>query len=161
MELFDTLKNLLAELALVLQRLPAGAYTERLPVLSHATIGEHTRHMLEFFVELDKGYETGMVCYDERQRDKRIETDIRFATRLSRSLTLRSVRSDRALTLKHGNHGLLVATNYYRELVYNIEHMIHHMALLRIGIASVAQLELPGAFGVAASTIAYRESCAQ
>ena len=50
------------------------------------------------------------------------------------------------------------ASNLDRELVYNIEHAIHHMALIKIGIKEVApQLQLPEGFGVANSTIRHKK----
>jgi hypothetical protein len=33
---------------------------------------------------------------------------------------------------------LLVETNFMRELTYNIEHAVHHMAIMKIGIREVA-----------------------
>ena len=31
-----------------------------------------------------------------------------------------------------------ISTNYFRELTYNIEHAIHHMAIMKIGVREVA-----------------------
>jgi len=47
-----------------------------------------------------------------------------------------------------------IKTNALRELAYNIEHAIHHMAIIKIGINEVSPyILLPSAFGVASSTI--------
>jgi hypothetical protein len=46
-----------------------------------------------------------------------------------------------------------------RELVYNIEHVVHHMALVKIGLKELLpDLDLPDDFGVAVSTIRYQHS---
>jgi hypothetical protein len=51
-------------------------------------------------------------------------------------------------------------TNYYREMAYNLEHTIHHMALIRTGINDVSRISVPENFGVAISTMKYRKQCA-
>jgi hypothetical protein len=52
-----------------------------------------------------------------------------------------------------------INTNYQRELVYNIEHAVHHMAIMKIGIKEVAAyINLPADFGIAISTIRYKEA---
>jgi hypothetical protein len=54
---------------------------------------------------------------------------------------------------------MVIATNYLRELTYNIEHAVHHMAIMKIGIREVAgYINLPIDFGVAVSTIRYKDS---
>ena len=52
-----------------------------------------------------------------------------------------------------------IETNFLRELVYNIEHVVHHMAIIKIGIREAApKVKLPHDFGIAASTIRYQET---
>ncbi|MDX1476670.1 MAG: hypothetical protein R3301_03155 [Saprospiraceae bacterium] len=50
-----------------------------------------------------------------------------------------------------------------RELIYNIEHTIHHLAIIKIGLAIIApDIPLPAHFGVAPSTVKYKQGiCAQ
>ena len=48
----------------------------------------------------------------------------------------------------------LVRTNAEREIVYNIEHAIHHMAIIRIALQhDIPDLELESDFGYAFSTL--------
>ena len=107
-----------------------------------------------------------MVNYDKRERDLRIETDPDFANDALLRVYHLLNKPDKALRLEldysENSPGLLsVATNYHRELVYNLEHTIHHMALIRIGIYEVAAIAVPENFGIAISTIKYRVSCAR
>jgi hypothetical protein len=52
-------------------------------------------------------------------------------------------------------------TNYYREIVYNLEHTIHHMALIRVGLKELMALDMPETYGVASATVKHRKACAQ
>jgi hypothetical protein len=52
-----------------------------------------------------------------------------------------------------------VETTALRELVYNIEHAVHHMAIMKIGVREIASyIGLSSDFGIAASTIRHKES---
>ena len=49
-----------------------------------------------------------------------------------------------------------------REITYNIEHIVHHMALVKIGIKEACRnVILPEEFGIAVSTIKYHKSRAE
>ena len=52
-------------------------------------------------------------------------------------------------------------TNYYRELMYNLEHSVHHMALIRVGLKEFSAWHIVENFGIASSTIRHKKQCAQ
>ena len=107
-----------------------------------------------------------MVNYEKRKRDYRIETDKAFAAEQLQIIYAGIDRPDKYLLLEagydeHSDELLTIPSNYYREVVYNLEHTVHHMALIRVGITDVSTVQLPDGFGVASSTIKYRNACAQ
>lgn len=166
--LYGPIANLLGQLEALLEQLDDTQYRERLPILSNVSLGQHTRHILEFFLELEKGYETGLVDYDRRKRDQRIENSRVFAIGKLREVAGGLDKPNKEMTLavdldkdEMGLPSSRVSSNYYRELVYNLEHTVHHMALLRIGIEAISGPALPDGFGVAVSTLKHRMACAQ
>ena len=49
---------------------------------------------------------------------------------------------------------LKVQSNYHRELAYNIEHAIHHMALIKLAIRKQCKyIVLPEHFRIVSSTV--------
>jgi hypothetical protein len=47
------------------------------------------------------------------------------------------------------------------EIAYNLEHTIHHMALIRVGLHELGDITLDDSYGVAPSTLKYRKRCVQ
>ena len=158
--------SLFDELKIVLLGLENAYYSAPCKVLSGATVGQHTRHVIELFIELDKGYKNGVVNYEHRNRNLQIETDTAYALALIDDVLANLDKPNIDLQLEvdydlAGDNSLRVNTNYYRELIYNIEHAVHHMALIRIGVNAISNIDLPTSFGVAVSTLKYRATCAQ
>jgi hypothetical protein len=158
------LRSLFTQLADMLVKLTDEQYGKSISLLSGASIGQHTRHIIELFLELEKGYDQGVINYDGRKRDHETETYRSTAIGRLTAIAARLERDNKPLTLMAAPSGeegrpCLIQTNYQRELVYNLEHSVHHMALLRIGINAVSAIELPDSFGVAASTMEYRKAC--
>lgn len=159
-------KLLLYQLQQLLENLTDEQYSQQVALLSDATIGQHTRHIIEFFLELEAGYGNGFVNYDARKRDHSIENQRSRAISKLLWIAAHAEKENKPLTLisdfgTEDNIPCTVPSNYGRELVYNLEHTIHHMALLRIAVNEISTIELPVNFGVAISTIKYRQACAQ
>ncbi len=145
-----------------LEQLTCEQYRRPCRALSNATVGQHVRHIIELFICLENGYYTGIVNYDKRKRDLSIETDRVFASSLLKSIYLQLDKKNKNLVLQASYDDLAsesfsIETNYYREVVYNLEHTVHHMALIRVGLLEVSAVQVPESFGVASSTRKYRE----
>ncbi|MBD3583672.1 DinB family protein [Flavobacterium selenitireducens] len=160
--LITAIKENLAELSNLLLQLPPNDYTRRFPELGNATIGEHVRHILELYACLEKAYISGMVEYDNRKRDILLQTQPEAALEAISHLEKTVGKPNKDLQLRFMNDGCeqLIPTNYERELLYNLEHSIHHQALIKVGLRHL-DVNVGEDFGLAKSTIAYRNQCAQ
>lgn len=161
--MFETSKTVLLELRDILLQLPYGIYTKPCDTLSDATIGQHTRHVVEMYLVLLNGYQSGHVCYDDRPRNKKIEENVRYSAKMIHKIAYNIQQPDKRLLLSYHLQGELctIPTSYNRELMYNLEHTIHHGALIRVAIEEFTNLTLPASFGVAPSTLKYRDECAR
>lgn len=166
MELTKAVNNVFVQLDQVLERLTEEQFAKPCSTLFSNTIGQHVRHIIELFQCLENGYDMGIVNYEKRKRDSRIENDRIVAIEMLEDVYLNLDKPDKPLILEAcyddlADSPVQIQTNYYREIAYNLEHTIHHMALIRVGLAEVATLQLPENFGVASSTVKYRKECAQ
>jgi hypothetical protein len=167
MQLKQTIQNIFVQLNGTLEQLTDEQYVYPSKILSNATIGQHMRHIIEMFICLEDGYENAVVNYENRKRDIKIETEKEFAAGLLKKIYNGLSKENKPMVLEASysedcNEPILFTTNFYREIAYNLEHTIHHMALIKVGIREISSdIEIPEGFGVAASTIKYRKECAQ
>jgi hypothetical protein len=166
MDVTIPIKNTLLLLSDTILQLTNEQYQQPCTQLSGGSIGQHCRHVIELFKELLTGYEIGTVNYEKRQRDLILETNLDKAIIQINDILNSIQKPDKNLqlycNLGQNETDFELSTNYFRELFYNLEHSVHHMALIRIGIQSLTNWEIPESFGVAAATIQYRRNqCAQ
>ncbi|MDN3676422.1 DinB family protein [Flavobacterium paronense] len=161
--LIPSLYKTLNELELLLNQLSNDDFTLTCKGLSNATIGEHTRHIIEMFQCLENQYDLGVVNYDKRNRDYRIQTDTSFALKCIADIKKQLEKDNKKLLLEQmvDEEELHIESNYFRELLYNLEHCIHHQALIKVAVLQLEHLQIDANFGVARSTIEYRKQCAQ
>ncbi|WP_276368031.1 DinB family protein [Chryseolinea sp. H1M3-3] len=165
MNLTEACSNILSQLAYLVEQIREDDFVKPAETLSHSTIGQHLRHTLEFFMCFEHGFDEGLINYDKRAHDKLIESDkyLALAT-IERISDFVNNVCDKSLKLEVGydlkNESFVtIDTTATRELVYNIEHAVHHMAIMKIGIKEIAPyIQLAPDFGIAASTIRYKEN---
>jgi hypothetical protein len=161
--ILETIDATLEELADLLKQLLVEDYNNPCAGLSNSSIGGHTRHIIEMFQCLDRQYYTGNINYDLRPRDMKIQSDPRIAMEAIFALKTRLRKDNKPLCLIQQFNGVAIeiATNYHRELLYNLEHCIHHQALIKVALLQNGSMKISDDFGVARSTIEYRKQCVQ
>ncbi|MEO6669569.1 MAG: hypothetical protein ABIN36_08860 [Ferruginibacter sp.] len=155
LQLSEQLKSL-EELLLVLDD---DQYNQKIDYLGNASIGGHSRHIIELLKCACNGYQYGVVDYFNRTRNLSIETDRSIAIHELCILKTKMVQADKQMGLitdcDEKSFGNIVNTTYFREIVYNTEHTIHHLALIKVALREM-KLELAGGdFGLAYSTAKY------
>jgi hypothetical protein len=104
-----------------------------------------------------------VINYDNRKRNVLIQTNTDFAIQQIVKIqhSLDKVNKNIVLKQKIENHEIITESNYFRELLYNFEHCIHHQALIKVAILQYPTITIDENFGVARSTIEYRNQCVQ
>lgn len=164
-----TIKENLDQLSELLQKISKREYTKQAEVLSGSTIGQHIRHILEFYLVL---VESGnhIISYDTRKRDQTVEGTPELALKLIQTIRagIDKLNEYEAITLdadftEDGSIKSKIVSSYAREMAYCLEHSIHHQALIKAGLVSLNRKNLVNdKFGVAYSTLQYQNKiCAQ
>jgi uncharacterized damage-inducible protein DinB len=149
-----------------LQQLPVERYQAAYPQLYGATIGKHVRHILEFYQQLLGDSVAETINYDARQRQITLENSPQQALDVIDQLSrlLASPLEDRAIAVNAAvfEDAAPVNSSLHRELFYAYEHMVHHMALIKVGCFGLEGMQFSENFGLAYATAQHQEAaCAQ
>ncbi len=151
----------LTEFQAVLRQTDTEFYTHQQDIFSGSSVGMHTRHIIEFYVCLFNQSAIGLsINYDLRERNMLLETNpyeaISKINWVIKQLT--EIQEDKPLQLNTMQFEKII-TSFYRELYYNYEHLIHHLAIIRIGLQLYRpKIFLPENFDVADSTIRFKQN---
>lgn len=157
---------ILSQIEDLINQLSNELYSNTMDVLSSASIGQHVRHVLEFYYCIIEQKNSGNISYDTRKRDLALEVDrskaLQFIQVIKTGLSHLSEDKPLTLTSKLEETILQTPSSVSREMIYVLEHAVHHMAIIKIGfLIGCPHIQLPSNFGVADSTIQYRKQCAQ
>ncbi len=119
-----------------------------------ASVGRHLRHTLEIFLLLVDDYDSGQVNYENRARNLALEEDRALAVHRLNYLINNFQKPDKSIELL--NNQLVIHTSYYRELLYQLEHIIHHNAIIRPAVEQFLGNAVHENFGYAPATIKYQ-----
>lgn len=161
--LVQIVKQNISENIELLQQLTNEELVLQFPELGDATIGEHMRHIIEMFGCLIENYDVGIINYDNRKRDVLLQTNQNkaIATIEKYFCEIDKPNKSLSLTFNYFSEIEFISTNYYRELLYNLEHSIHHQALIKVGLLRLPHIKIADSFGIAPSTLEYRKQCVQ
>ncbi|MGF2413569.1 hypothetical protein [Ferruginibacter sp.] len=154
--IFYQLTEQLQLLSNLLSKLTAQQYNNKIFCLGNASIGGHTRHIIELLKCVLDGYETGVVDYINRIRNSSLETDLNLAAFQINEMVTQIIQPDKKIkVITEDGATNFVTSSFYREIVYNAEHAIHHLALIKVALREM-NLNITGNdFGMAPSTIKY------
>lgn len=164
-----TSKNL-HQLKSVLEQLNNNQFSSQLDVLNGSTIGMHVRHILEFYICLMNSKSTKKINYDNRNRDALLEVSIddcikaisKIHSFLNESVEDFDIKLSANYSTLNESENVVLNSTFLRELLYNVEHTVHHLAIIKIGLKALnVNLKIDESFGVAASTIRNNNLCAQ
>lgn len=155
----------LQEVRKLIEEIPDGLYQEKAEIISDSTIGQHFRHIIEFYQSV-MNLQGDTICYDDRVRNVRLETERGFVSEKITEIIngLNGLKSNKEMTLR-ANYGekineiIYLSTSIHRELAYALDHCIHHLAIIKIAISQSSwKVNLDPNLGVAPSTIRYKKN---
>lgn len=160
----------LLELKQLLVLLTNSQYTQPINSLSGGTIGQHFRHLLEFYKIISETKADEEFSYDNRNREQKIETDSSYTITVIEKLiadfgafsSFGNTTMKANFTQNEAESSSFQST-IERELAYCLEHSIHHQALIKVALIDQEIEHLVNdSFGVAYSTLRNNvTSCAQ
>ncbi|HNM26070.1 MAG TPA: hypothetical protein PKL15_11600 [Saprospiraceae bacterium] len=155
------------QMAELLATLQADTYTMPLQIFHGSTIGQHFRHILEFYTCLLEGLDCDFVNYGGRRRDPQIEQNPAFALAVLHQTAGRLYEFDEHRLIKvvsefsddSSDERLMYQSTVGRELQYAFDHAVHHLAIIRIGLETCfPDVPVCATLGVAPSTLKYRQA---
>lgn len=160
MQIQETIQQILSQLSYILSQLNDDEYSKEISLLDHQTIGKHARHIIEFFQELVDAENS--ICYDNRKRNLQLETSILFTLATIKKLNFEISKLDfeKEIELKQliNQEVFKTKTTIGREMIYCIDHGIHHFAIIKIALSeNFPRIIVDNDFGVAYSTLKYHK----
>jgi uncharacterized damage-inducible protein DinB len=166
MQLKATAQTILSQIFDLVTQLSDSEFTAELELLNGNTLGKHVRHIIEFFDLLISGSSKGIINYDKRKHEVLFETSTEATLRKMEQLIqeVENLRCDNEVFLEvsysnTNSDSVKIKSSLERELAYNIEHAIHHMAIIKIAIQTVfPNITVDTNFGVAYSTVRFQNT---
>lgn len=159
--------SLLRQLSDTLQQLTDEEFKQALPLLSDNSIGKHVRHIVEFYDMMLQAQASGKLSYEHRKHDPLLESNkglmLKKIDQICQALApldpAQLLWMDAEHSQADSGEGAVMQTSMGREIAYNIDHTVHHIAILKIAMRHYfPHIALPPHFGVAYSTIRFQKS---
>lgn len=140
-------------------------YIHKSIFLSQSTIGQHVRHIIEFYQNVIDKKMLKKINYDNRIRNILIETNREYAISIIEEMVKKLTLEDQDYSLilegnfcSKGKNLIQIQSSLFRELAYCLEHSIHHQALIKIALMELNKEDIiSDSFGLAPATIRHKK----
>jgi hypothetical protein len=163
--LANAAEEVLKQGLVLLSQIDEETYALVAPEPYNASLGRHYRHVLDHFHCLEIGAARGVIDYDNRVRDARLENDVEYArAETERLIGVFKNCSDELLEepcVVQYSVGYIekeparVLSVLGRELAFCVGHAVHHYAIVRL-LCDALEIGVVPEFGVAPSTLKHR-----
>jgi uncharacterized damage-inducible protein DinB len=163
MQVNQAIHDVVQQINFVLAQFEPHEYRQALPEYNGSTIGQHFRHILEFFQCLQQGAEHGLVDYAARQRNLLYEDQPAIAAAafdaFLEQLDQLTLHTPLRVCAEFGcTERPEYASTLGRELMFAYDHAIHHLAIIKIGLqVHYPHIRADRDLGVSPSTIKARK----
>ena len=154
--------HIIGQMTELLKRISPEHYSRPLALFNGSSIGQHFRHIFDFYNCLCNGVSDGTIDYTKRDRDPLVETDPAYAAlvffkmqqicnTLPETATIEIIADfSSALDVDRP----VVKSTIARELMYAYDHAVHHLAMIKMGLNTACpDVEVDRYVGVAPSTV--------
>jgi hypothetical protein len=146
----------------LLDQIEPHEYRQPLPEFDGSSLGQHFRHILEFFICLERGIPSGTVDYASRERNLLLEDSpgVALSSLNAFAEALQALTSTETVAMK-AEFGGVERPSYHstvgRELAFVYDHAIHHLAMIKVGLrCRFPHIQIDRDLGVSPSTIKAR-----
>lgn len=166
MNCIEGTQDIIRQINLLLRHLDGEAFSRPLELFNGGTLGQHFRHILDFYLCLLRDLPTGTVDYADRERDPSIEKDPEQTLQLFNRIAaaVRELEEEKPLVVRAdfsaesmvGQRPEL-SSSIGRELMFAYDHAVHHLAIIRMGLqVAFPSFPMHENLGIAPSTIKFR-----
>ena len=160
--------NTLSSAAALIKDLPKDKYNHVEAPYFESCLGKHMRHILDHYLCFSRDLALGVIDYDQRNRDVRLETDKEYTlsviAQICDFLTELGTRSEGDVAVKvllcndvSLPQGEATDSSIRRELQFLQGHAVHHYALIATMLRFYG-LNVDREFGIAPSTLVHEEA---
>ncbi|MBL6658222.1 MAG: hypothetical protein ISR00_03260 [Flavobacteriales bacterium] len=155
-------KENLNSISVLLKKITNKDYSTPIKHLNNSTIGQHSRHIIEFYFCYLKGIEDNHINFDSRERSMKLESNKTFCIETINSIVEKlstKTNNQSAIIFEYNytfedNQSAEMVSNTLRELLFCLDHSIHHQALIKVALIELGKEKLiDDKFGMAYSTI--------
>lgn len=157
-------QHILSQMVGLLETLDNQIYAQPLEIFKGSSIGQHFRHILDFYLCLIKGAQAGTVDYANRDRNPRAESDVQYTKQAFYQISeaIEPFLEEQHIKVRGDFSAQAIErpellSSIGRELMFAYDHAVHHLAMIKIGMEIVMpQVNIDNNIGIAPSTIKHR-----